>query len=52
MKENLLALRILIGETIAVLDKIEASRAENALYDNIAQDLKLKLGLLNRTLND
>lgn len=52
VRENLLALRILIGETIAALDKIEAARAENSLYDNIAQDLKLKLGLLNRTLND
>ena len=52
MKENLLSLRILIGETISVLNKVEANRAENSLYDNIAQDLKLKLGLLNRTLND
>lgn len=52
-KENLLALRILIGETIAALDKIMSDdRAINSIADSLTQDLNLKIGLINRTLDD
>ena len=46
---NIERLAGLIRETIRELDSVkDTDRADNSLLDSIAQDLKLKLGLLNR----
>lgn len=49
-RENLSFLAGLIRSSIDVLNTTAGDRADNALLDNIAQDLKLKLGLINRQL--
>lgn len=42
-------LKNLISTTVGCLDMLRTTeRADNSLLDSIAQDLKLKLGLLNR----
>ena len=46
---NIERLAGLIRETLRELDSVkDTDRADNSLLDAIAQDLKLKLGLLNR----
>jgi hypothetical protein len=48
-KEDLTRLAGLISSTLEILGEVVIdNRADNALMDNIAQDLKLKLGLINR----
>ena len=48
-KEDLERLGNLIRSTLQELNNIrDTDRADNSLLDNIAQDLKLKLGLINR----
>lgn len=52
-KENLTELKNLIELTILQLEEItKVSRGENALIDNIAQDLQQKLGLVNLELRE
>ena len=47
--KNIIALRNLIIDAVGYLNTLpNFSRAENAILDNIAQDLQRKLGLLNR----
>lgn len=51
-RENLEALKNLITNTCLVLDKTsQTDRAVNSLFDTISQDLRLKAGLLYRTLD-
>ena len=48
-KSDLTRLAGLISSTLEILGEVVIdNRADNALMDNIAQDLKLKLGLINR----
>ena len=48
-RTDLIRLAGLISSTLEILGEVVIdNRADNALMDNIAQELKLKLGLINR----
>lgn len=52
-KENLTELKNLILQALEELQTLDnTSRGENSLFDNIAQDLQKKLGLLNLELRE
>lgn len=52
-KENLTELKNLIMQVLEELQTVDnTSRGENSLFDNIAQDLQKKLGLLNLELRE
>lgn len=52
-KENLAELKNLTMQALESLQMLEnTSRGENSLFDNIAQDLQKKLGLLNLELRE